>query len=117
MKALEKKLTEVFRTLSGEQRQSLLDFAEFLASRAPLGEPAELLEPLPIPRPENETLIKAIKRLGATYPMLDRSKLLHETSAFVTQHVMHGRPAAEMIDELELVFQRHFEQIKSGSVK
>jgi hypothetical protein len=116
VKALEKKLLEVFRALSGEQQQSLLDFAAFLASRTPLVESAVLQEPLPIPRPENETLIKAIKRLGATYPMLDRSKLLHETSAFVTQHVMHGRPAEEMIDELELVFQRHYEQLKGGGV-
>jgi hypothetical protein len=28
----------------------------------------------------------------------------------MTRHLMHGVPAAEAIDELERIFQRHYEQ-------
>lgn len=115
MKAEEKKLLAVFRGLTGEQQQSLQDFAEFLSSRNPAVHAIESKQPVAIPRPENESVIKAIKRLVATYPMLDQGKLLHETSSFMTQHVMHRRPATEIIDELELIFQRHYEQWKHGT--
>lgn len=43
--------------------------------------------------------------------MLDRSKLLNETSALMAQHVMQGRSAVEVIDELEVVFQTHYEKV------
>jgi len=44
--------------------------------------------------------------------MLDRGRLLHETSNHVGQHIMHGKPAAEVMDELEAMFQRHYERFK-----
>jgi hypothetical protein len=40
--------------------------------------------------------------------MLDKAKLLNETSALMAQHVMQGRPAEEVIDELEIVFEMHY---------
>jgi hypothetical protein len=58
--------------------------------------------------------VKAIKRLMATYPMLDRDKLLHETSGHMTRHVIHGKPAAEVIDELEAMFAQHYERHRNG---
>lgn len=111
MKSEEKKLLELFRALPGQERATLLQFAEFLASRAAPPEP-EVLEPLPIPRPDDETVVRAIRRLMETYPMLDRGKLLHETSHYVTQHVIHGRPAAEVIGELEKMFADQFKRLK-----
>jgi hypothetical protein len=36
--------------------------------------------------------------------MLDRRRLLNLTSSRMTQHILHGRPAVEVIDELEQVF-------------
>ena len=110
----EKKLLGVFKSLSGEQQQSLLDFAEFLANRAPVPVAQQVSEPLDFPRPAQESVVKAIKRLMATYPMLDRSKLLHETSHYMTLHVMQGKPVVEVIDELEGVFTKHYERYKNG---
>ena len=107
----ERKLLRAFRTLSEARQVGLLDYAEFLASREGDAEGSALpSQPLDIPRPDNESVVKAIKRLMGTYPMLERDKLLHETSALLTQHVVHKRAAGEVIDELEAVFSRHYEQ-------
>jgi hypothetical protein len=43
--------------------------------------------------------------------MLDRSKMLNETSVLMTQHVISGRDAVEVIDELEILFRRHYENL------
>lgn len=110
MQANEKELLQLYRTLSEGGRKSLLDYAEFLASRD-AGAPAEPVPqvPLDIPRPTQESVIKAVRRLMQTYPMLERDKLLHETSALVTRHVVHKDPAPGVIDELELLFKRHYD--------
>jgi hypothetical protein len=112
-----KKLLRIYRRLSAARRQALLEYAEFLLSR----DEADSLnalpqEPLSIPRPEQESVVKAIQRLMASYPMLDRNKLLHETSAQMTRHLIHGVPAVEVIDELEIIFRRHYEtRLEEGS--
>ena len=106
----DKRLIELFNRLGEAERATLLAFAEFLASR--MLEPAELpvsQVPLAIPRPEKETVIGAVKRLAATYPMVDREKMLHETAALMTQHMVQGRPAPEVIDDLEQLFKRHYQ--------
>lgn len=114
MTAEERKLLQHFRSLSLEQQHTLTDFAAFLAARAeasPARQPAPA-QPIPIARPQTESVVKAIKRLTATYPMLDRAKLLHETASYMQQHLLQGKPAVEVIDELEVVFQRHYERFK-----
>lgn len=107
------KLTELFSALDEQGQQSLLDFAEFLVERQPQAastqQPGQPEQPLQIPRPENETVVAAIKRLSRTYPMLDKRKILNQASALMAQHVMGGREAAEVIDELEVIFERHYE--------
>lgn len=95
----------------------LLEFAEFLSSRDESGGNPEMPAPEPIPRPREETVVKAVKRLMATYPMLDRAKLLHETAHYMNQHVMQGRAAAEVIEALEAVFARHYEDLKAEKAK
>ena len=105
----EKRLREILSDLPDAQAAALLEYAEFLATR--YGGPKEITSPLDIPRPPEESVVKAIRRLGATYPMLDRSKMLNETSSLMTQHVLHGRAAAEVIDELEIMFKRHYEKL------
>ena len=113
----ERRLLELYRALDGSARETLLAFAEFLAERAGAAAPAPAgppPAPEPVPRPEGETVIAAIKRLSRTYPMLDRSRMLGETSALVAQHVMQGRPAAEVIDELEALFRAHYERMRDG---
>ena len=105
----EKRLREILGELPEAQAVALLEYAEFLAAR--YGGPKDITAPLDIPRPEKESVVKAIKRLGATYPMLDRSKMLNETSVLMTQHVISGRDAAEVIDELEIMFRRYYEKL------
>lgn len=114
MTSTERKLLGYFRPLSDAQQQTLLAFAEFLSGHNQDEQPvAASMQPMPIVRPEQESLIKAIKRLNATYPMLERNKLLHETSNQMTRHVIHGVPAVQVIDELEVVFRRHYESLIS----
>jgi hypothetical protein len=108
----EQKLVERFRALNAEQQALLNEFAEFLAQRAASAAP-RMIAPRHEPRPENETVVKAIQRLARTYPMLDRRKLLAETSRCVEQHVIHGRDANEVITELELIFDQHYTRIKA----
>ncbi|EHQ51052.1 hypothetical protein ECTPHS_00085 [Ectothiorhodospira sp. PHS-1] len=106
----ERRLRSLYRGLSAADRETLLAFAEFLAGRAAAA-PTSVPAPEPIPRPEEESVIRAMKRLSATYPMLDKACLLNETSQLMTQHVMQGRAAVEVIDELEAVFARHYQRL------
>lgn len=99
----EKKLRTMYRMLDSEQRKMLMQFAEFLVSRIREQEPV-LQQPDIIPRPETESVIGGIKRLSASYPMLDKAPILNKTSSLMTQHMMEGRPASEIIDELEVIF-------------
>ena len=113
----QKRLLRLFRRLGAAERRSLLDFAEFLAMReAQQATQPPAVDPHPedIPRPPSESVVSAIRRLSKTFPMLDGEALLHETSALMTAHVMQGRPAADVIDELEAVFRRHYRQVKSA---
>ncbi len=104
-----KRLVSIFRTLSESRQEALLDYAEFLAGKesAAAAPPAE---PLPIPRPEQENVVKAIQRLMQTYPMLERNQVFHEASAQMTRHLMHGVGAADAIDELERIFARQYQR-------
>ena len=105
-----KSLADIFEYLPEKDQHTLYEFAEFLKSRAP--EPkAEVTEPLGIPRPEEESVVAAIKRLKQNYPMLKQKELLNETSNHMMQHMMQGKAAADVIDELELLFETKFQQI------
>jgi hypothetical protein len=114
VKQTEKRLREILDQLPEAQQRALLEYAEFLVSRQAADPRAR--EPLDIPRPEDESVVLAIKRLRATYPMLDPAKLLNETYELMTQHTVKGRDRVEVIDELELVFRRHYDRLtgKSG---
>ncbi|MDP2831886.1 MAG: hypothetical protein Q8Q28_01030 [Pseudomonadota bacterium] len=114
MTADERRLLRLYRALSPGRQEGLLDYAEFLLARVPPEMPEVPSEPLAIPRPVQESVVKAIKRLRETYPMLDRAKILHETSALMMQHLVHGKSAPEVIDELEAMFRRHFEALQSA---
>jgi len=109
MKQAEKKLLKYFRQLSPQDSQSLLSFAEFLAARSQADVEPDTLIVNKIQRPAEESVIAAIKRLSASYPMLDKDKMLTETSSLMTQHIVQGRAVTEVIDELELVFERHYD--------
>ena len=59
MKASSKSLAAIYDLLPEQDQKALFDFAEFLKSRAPEIEP-QVMGPLDIPRPENESVIAAI---------------------------------------------------------
>lgn len=104
-----KRLLALYRRLSEERRHTLLDFAEFLATRD--GDQARAPAiPAAIERPPQETVVGAMKRLTATYPMLDPTTLLDACSTLMGEHIVQGRPAAEIIDELEALFRRRYEE-------
>jgi hypothetical protein len=105
----QQRLQRIFRQLPSEQQQTLLAFAEFLHSRV-ADSPAVPLEPIIKPRPADESVIAAIKRLSQSYPMLDKAVLLNETSHLMTEHILQGHHKNEVIDKLEAVFQRHYEK-------
>lgn len=105
----ERRLLRLYRGLPAAQKAGLLDYAEYIAHRA-VPEQEDAKVPVPIPRPTEESVIKAIRRLKQTYPMLDANRLLHETSRLMAQHVVHKRPAPEVIDELEALFRRLYEE-------
>ncbi|MEA3274870.1 MAG: hypothetical protein U9Q81_06170 [Pseudomonadota bacterium] len=102
----ERKVARLFRSLEPADQRTLLAFAEFLAERGhPPSEVAQgALEPELLPRPKKESVVGAIKRLSRSYYMLDRSAMLNDTSSLMGAHVLRGRPAAEVIDELEALF-------------
>ncbi len=120
------RLQAILDCLPPADAEALLAFGEFLAARNPIADsgddsggdyretpPAPLpkAEPEPIPRPDQETVMQALKRLSTTYPMLDRKKLLDSTSTLVMQHLVTGRERIEVIDELEVVFRREYEKL------
>ena len=114
----ERRLTTLFHDLSAADRSTLLAFADFLTQRASsatdeAGE-AEVREPRPLARPANESVVGAIKRLSQAYDMLDHGQLLNETTTLMSAHVLQGRAAAEVIDELEALFDRHYQLYRVG---
>lgn len=114
----EARLLAVFRALAAPDRHALQVYAEFLAVRSrevtaaadPVAD-AGAVSQLPEARPDGESVVMAIKRLTRTYPMLDRRKLMGPTSLLMSQHALQGRPATEVIDELEVVFERHYLEV------
>lgn len=126
----EQSLLDIFRKLSEHDAHSLIRFAEFLAGyelttadivdkdevKAPTEEAAEEL-PVPedIERPEQEKVVDALKRLSATYPMLDKKDLLDKASELVAQHVMFGKPAPQVIDEIEELFKQAYDKFVSDA--
>lgn len=108
-KSASEQLLALFETMDVQGQQALLDYAGFLKERHPLKEVIST-QSLDIERPAEESVIASIKRLRETYPMLDTAALLHETSNFMMQHVMQGREAKEVIDELEVYFRGQYEK-------
>ncbi len=126
MSSPEHELQQLYAALNEQDQAALLAFAQFLkargqglpmpnfvpAPRAPVVKP-EIPEPSMEPRPETESVVKAVKRLSRSYHMLDKSKMLNETAALVTQHIVQGRDAVEVIDELEVIFERSYQEMRA----
>lgn len=110
-----RQLLRHYRALEPTDQATLLAFGEFLASRSAgrRQEASAPLETVSIPRPQEESVVGAIKRLSRKYYMLDRSTMLNDTSSLMGAHVLQGRPAGEVIDELEDLFARHYAEYRT----
>lgn len=109
-------LQEIFSALSDEDRHALLRYATFLHNcEDGLGEDSgpertEKESPRELPRPEDERVVGAIRRLSETYHMLNHDKLLKQSADLMSAHLVNGREAATVIDELEEIFQSHYQR-------
>jgi hypothetical protein len=111
-KKIQSRLTEILEALPEKYANQLLEFAEFIFERH--GVDRSKLVKQEIPRPDSESVVQAIKRLTQTYPMLEPSSLFNETSGLMSESVLGGKPAAEVIDKLESLFQDRYQAIQSG---
>ena len=102
----QQELLDNYKKLPEADRHALLTYSAFLVANNPEKEIQEEVTqfPLQIERPENETVVKAMRRLSETYPMIDKSVLLDEASSLMSRHILHGEPAENVIDELERLF-------------
>jgi len=105
----EAKLIEIYKKLPDSEREKLISFAEFTAANCELRD-VEVEKPVFVERPEGESVVAGIKRLSVVYHMIDRSKILHETSALMAEHMIQGRAASEVIDDVEALFARTYEK-------
>lgn len=118
----QRQLLKIFDALGAQDQASVLSFAEYLGGRsmARAPEPGQdrteisASEPLDIPRPEQESVILAMRRLSKTYFMLDRATILQPASSLMNAHILQGRHAEGVIDELEELFKSTYES-ETGS--
>jgi hypothetical protein len=48
--------------------------------------------------------VHVVRRLNGSYPMLDRARLLQPVGDLLSQHLVDGRAAAGVIEELEALY-------------
>ena len=110
----QQRLIGLWQEMSEQQRARLLDYAEFLQHRSRVSGddavPQQKLQPDHRPRPDKENVINAIKRLRATYYMLNTNALFNQVSSLMTQFMVHGRDSVEVIDDLEALFEEYFQR-------
>jgi len=105
------RLQEIVGELSEQDRQALLAFAEFLSARTARPTARNPSAPEHRPGPPGESVVAAMKRLSTQYPMLDKAKLLGVATGLMGEHVMRGRPADEVIVELEALFDKQYQNL------
>ena len=107
----EKKLLKQYQNLPEQARQSLVDFCDFLSAQNPISN-NQLLPPKDTLRPKDESVVLAMRRLSDTYFMLDKDDILNDASSLMSQHILQGRDSVEVIDELEVLFLKHYNALK-----
>jgi hypothetical protein len=103
------RLQQIVKQLPPEHQRMVLAFAEFLQTWV-VSNSAPPLQPQYLPRPLDESVVAAIKRLSQSYPMLEKAKMLDKTSNLMTEHILQGRDKVSVIDELEVIFEQHYEE-------
>jgi hypothetical protein len=121
MSSSERQLLDFFTRLGPDGQATLLAFAEFLCQRSaslvdpPRAEAVEIPEPVPIVRPEQESVVAGLKRLSQNYPMLSKTEMLSATSDLVARNIMLGTDPAQVIDQLEGIFLEHYRKLREQS--
>ncbi len=111
-----KKLIELYESLDEERQQSLSDFADFLLAKSgPVLK--EVLPPEDIPRPEEETVVGAVKRLKLKYHMVESMSVFSAASELMTDHMVKGRDVVEVIDEMEVLFHDAYSKLVDDMAK
>ncbi len=107
-------LIDLYEAMDDNRKKSLSDFADFLyAQAAPIVK--EIQAPDDVPRPEQETVVGAIKRLKMTYHMIGSMSVFSEASALMTDHMVKGRDVVEVIDEMEILFEDAYKKLVQES--
>jgi hypothetical protein len=103
-------LIDLYQAMDEKRKLSLCDFADFLYAQA---DPVlqEVLPPEDISRPEKETVVGAIKRLKATFHMVESMEVFSDASALMTDHMVKGRDIVEVIDEMETLFEDAYQKL------
>ncbi len=110
MKRDVKALVDLFNKLDKDQQQSLFDYAEFLQSRGGVVQ-QDIARPVEIPKPEKESVVGAIKRMKQSYPMIDSMEVFAVASDLMTDHMVKGRDAEQVISEIEALFEETYKKM------
>ncbi len=108
--SIQRQLEQILDTLPEAEQQSVLSFAQFLQSQQPdINQVSQM--PVDIERPDEESVVAAIRRLSKSYPMVDKQSIFDRTSAVMTGHIMQEVSAQESIDQLEQLFFEAYEAL------
>lgn len=103
-------LTDLYESMDDERKLSLCDFADFLYAKA---EPVskEIPAPEDVSRPQEETVVGAVKRLKIKYHMIESMTVFSAASSLMTDHMVKGRDVVEVIDEMEKLFESAYDTL------
>jgi len=104
----EKQLLKFFASLADEDQAAVVNFAGYLYQKNPRKK--DITEvPLDIERPDQESVVGAIKRLKKTYPMIESMEVFNKASELLSAHMLQGRDKKSVIDDLEELFKSTYE--------
>ena len=105
-----KQLIDLYEAMDDERKLSLGDFADFLYAKAgPVVK--EIPQPAEVQRPDEETVVGAVKRLKTKYHMVESMTVFSAASSLMTDHMVKGRDVVEVIDELEILFEDAYKNL------
>ena len=118
----ERKLCKFYKSLPEGERETLLLFAEFLNTKQTASKKADeaeavLQHPILSIAEENESVVKGIKRLKTSYFMIENEDLLHKVSSLMSEHIMKGVSAQDVIPKIEAVFEQFYQDYKNNFTK
>jgi hypothetical protein len=107
-------LTDLYESMDDERKLSMCDFADFLyAKAAPVSK--EIPPPEDVSRPQEETVVGAVKRLKIKYHMVESMTVFSAASSLMTDHMVKGRDLVEVIDEMEMLFESAYDKLLQDS--